>query len=379
MRILVLGAGLMARGAVEDFLRNAAVESVVVADASSDALCAFQRQFPDRRVRTMVFDAADDDEVTHLMGKVDGVFCSVHYGFNVGFTEAAIATRTNMVDLGGNNDVVNTQLAMAGQAAAAGVTVIPDCGLAPGMVSVLVALGLERFPWADAVKIRVGGLPADPKEPFRYERLFSVEGLINEYVEPPVMLRDGQIVTGPPLGDVEIVEFDSPVGTLEAFNTSGGVSTLPQTFGQRVRNLDYKTLRYPGHAHAMQWLLHLNLFSSEPVTVDDHQIIPRRLIANQIMAHVPLGQKDRTVVRVEFSGQESGRTRRERWDIVDEYDPVSGLTSMMRMTAFPAAIILQMICDGRITCRGVIPQEVAVPGAAFAEELGRRRIQIRGM
>ena len=365
----------MAQGAVHDLLRNRELESLVVADQSSDALCALHQRFPDRRLTTTVFDAADDDEVTSLMQKADGVFCGVHYRFNPAFTRAAIATRTHMVDLGGNNDVVAAQLGMTAQAQAAGVTVIPDCGLAPGMVSVLVAWGLARFAWADSVKIRVGGLPATPQEPFEYERLFSVEGLINEYVEPPLVLRDGKLVEREPLGDVETVEFDPPVGTLEAFNTSGGMSTLGQTFGKRVRNLDYKTLRYPGHAKAMQWLYHLGLFSSEPVVVDGQSIVPRHLVADRIAAHVPLGQRDLTVVRVEFQG----RGQVHRLDIIDEYDPTGNLTSMMRMTAFPAAIILQMICDGRIAKRGVVPQEVAVDPAGFVEELPPRGIRIKGI
>jgi lysine 6-dehydrogenase len=244
---------------------------------------------------------------------------------------------------------------------------------------VLVAWGLKRFAWADSIRIRVGGLPAHPVPPFHYERLFSVEGLINEYVEPPVLLRNGQIVTGEPLGDVETVEFDPPVGTLEAFNTSGGTSTLPETYGSRLKNLDYKTLRYPGHVAAMQWLMHLGLFSSEPVSIDGKDVIPRRLTADRIANTVPLGTQDRTVVRVEFSGTENGRSRQHRLDVVDEYDQPNDLTSMMRMTAFPASIILQMCCDGRIARRGVVPQEIAVDPDLFVAELQRRAITIRGV
>lgn len=375
MRILILGAGMMARGAVFDLLRNRAVESIAVADSSTEALRHLVSRFDDDRVRPVSFDAHNRQRVDELMRNADGAFCAVHYGFNAAFTDAAIAAGTHMVDLGGNNDIVNAQLARNNDAQATNITIIPDCGLAPGMASVLVAWGLRRFAWADSVKIRVGGLPANPKEPFSYERLFSVEGLINEYVEPPVMLRDGRIVTGEPLGDLETCEFDQPVGLLEAFNTSGGTSTLPQTYGRRLKNLDYKTLRYPGHAGAMRWLMHLGLFSSDSVTIDGHPVIPRRLTAHQIAARVPIGEQDRTVVRVEFSG--AGKTH--RLDIIDECDPSNGLTSMMRMTAFPASIILQMICDGRITTRGVVPQETAVDPDAFVAELTQREIDIRGV
>lgn len=379
MRILVLGAGLMARGAAFDFLGNPQVESLVIADQSQDALAAFGQRFPDSRLELVNCDVRDSKKVASLMEEADGAFCAVHYGFNVAFAEAAIATKTNMVDLGGNNDVVAAERALSDRAEKAGISIIPDCGLAPGMVSILTAWGLKRFDWADTVRIRVGGLPLHPVDPFNYERLFSVEGLINEYVEPPVLLRDGEFVTAMPLGDVEVVEFRSPVGTLEAFNTSGGTSTLPETYRSRLRNLDYKTLRYPGHVGAMQWLLNLGLFSSEAVEIDGHKLVPRHLTASRIAAKVPLCERDRTVVRVEFAGVESARAGSHRLEIIDEYDPASGLTSMMRMTAFPAAIIAQMQCDGRVARKGVVPQEIAVDADVFIKEFQARGVRIEGL
>lgn len=379
MRILILGAGLMAQGAAFDYLKNSDLESLVVTDVSEDTLARFKERFSDRRLHIAEIDARDHRQVAKLMADADAVFCAIHYGLNLDFTRIAIETKTHMVDLGGNNDVVAAQRKLSAEAEKAGVSIIPDCGLAPGMTAILVAWGLKRFDWADSVTIRVGGLPQHPKDPFHYERLFSVEGLINEYVEPPIMLRDGRIATGEPLGDLETVAFDPPVGTLEAFNTSGGVSTLPESFGARVRNLNYKTLRYPGHAAAMRWLMHLGLFDSHPITVDGVQVIPRKLTADRILEHVPLGQADRTVVRVEFTG--SGPTGRQshKLEIVDDADNANGLSSMMRTTAFPAAIISQMQCDGRVTTHGVIPQELAVDPDEFVGEIVRRGIAIKGI
>ena len=193
------------------------------------------------------------------------------------------------------------------------------------------------------------------------------------------MLKNGEIVTAQPLGDVEKVEFRPPVGTLEAFNTSGGTSTLPETFRSRVKNLDYKTLRYPGHAAAMQWLLNLGLFSSEAVVIDGEKVVPRHLIADRIVATIPICQLDRSVVRVEFAGTQNGRQKTHRLEIIDEYDQVSDLTSMMRMTSFPAAIISQMQCDGRLVAKGVLPQEVAVDSDIFIRELVSRGVTIDGL
>jgi lysine 6-dehydrogenase len=378
VRNLILGAGLMARGALNDYLRQNDVEHVVVTDVSQDALDAIAVfAGNDERLETRRMDARDPAAVRDVMKDVDGAFCAIHYGFNVELTRAAIDTGTNLVDLGGNNDVVRAQLGLDEQARAAGVSIVPDCGLAPGMVALLVAWGLERFDWADAVHIRVGGLPLEPQEPLRYERLFSVEGLINEYVEPPLMLKDGKVVTGQALGDLEKLDLPAPIGTLEAFNTSGGTSTLIDTYGDRVSTLDYKTLRYPGHAHAMRWLMQLDLFSSDAVDVDGQQVVPRHLTSNRIAANVPLCERDRSVVVVDFASADG--SQRHRLLIDDHYDETAGLTSMMRMTAFPAAIVSQFQCRGQVSTLGVQPQERTVDPTAFVDALAERNIEIAGI
>ena len=357
MRIALLGAGLMARGALHEYLRHDDVTTVVVADRSREALAAFEPHARDPRVRLELLDVTDAPAVARFLTPCDGALAAMHYGLNLALTRIAITTHTHLVDLGGNNDVVRAQLALDDEARAAGVSVIPDCGLAPGMVSMLVAWGMTHLPWVREVRIRVGGLPFEPTEPLRYERLFNVEGLINEYVEPPLALRDGRVITAQAIGDVETLEFVAPVGTLEAFNTSGGVSTLIDTYGHRLRTLDYKTLRYPGHAHAMRWLLELGLFSSDPIDVNGVRVVPRHLLAQAIVRHLPMCDRDRTVVRVTFDGEDAGTPRTQVLEVIDTFDETTGLTSMMRTTAFPAATASLMQCRGDVARMGVAPQE----------------------
>lgn len=374
MRIALLGAGRMARGALHEYLRHADVKSVVVADRSPAALKAFRPHARDPRVRFAQLDAKDHVAVRALLRDCDAALSAMHYGLNPALTRLAIETRTHLVDLGGNNDIVRDQLALDDQARAAGVSVIPDCGLAPGLASMLVAWGMRHLPWAREVRIRVGGLPLEPKEPLRYERLFNVEGLINEYVEPPLVLRDGRRFDAQPLGDVEGVEFAPPVGTLEAFNTSGGVSTLIDTYGDRLRTLDYKTLRYPGHAAAMRWLFELGLMSSAPVDVDGTSIVPRHLLARAIERAVPECARDRTLVRVTFAGD--GRSH--ALDINDTFDEATGLTSMMRTTAFPAVTASLMQARGQARA-GVQPQERVLDPDSYVSAIADAGIAIAGI
>mgnify|MGYP006280898439 CR=1 FL=1 len=378
MRLLVLGAGLMARGVIFDLLRNGDVEQIVIADRSTDALVSLRALFADDRCEWLELDAQDESQVRAVLQRVDGVVSAAHYGLNEQLTRLAIECGCHMVDLGGNNTVVDAQLAMDAAARDAGVSIVPDCGLAPGMASLLVAWGARHLPWATSAHIRVGGLPEHPQEPFRYERLFSIQGLINEYVEVPVALRAGEMVELEPLGDLEHIELPAPIGQLEAFNTSGGVSTLPRTFADRFQDIDYKTLRYPGHAHAMQWLFALGMFSWDTVDLDGDQVSPRALLSRQLAEHVPVCERDMTVVVVRFNGVKDGERCEHELRIIDRFDEASGLTAMMRTTAFPAAIVAQMQCAGEITQLGVVPQELAVDCDRFFDALEARGVCVEG-
>jgi lysine 6-dehydrogenase len=374
MRILILGAGLMARGLLFDLTRQEGVAAISVADRSDQAIAALRELYDDERITWHTTDLTNDSAVSELMTHADGVICAAHYGLNLRLTELAIQNRCHLVDLGGNNTVVEAQLALDPQAQEAGVSIIPDCGLAPGMASLLVAWGARHLEWATSAHIRVGGLPQNVEEPFRYGRLFNVQGLINEYVEVPVALKDGQLVELEPLADLEQLVLPDPLGELEAFNTSGGVSTLPGSYADRFQDIDYKTIRYPGHAHAMRWLYGLGLMDWDPVELDGQQVSPRALLSRQIVEHVPACERDITVVVVRFEG--AGQSH--ELQIIDRYDEESSLTAMMRTTSFPASIVSQMQCSGQINQLGARPQEQVVDCDQFMDELERRGIPLTG-
>jgi lysine 6-dehydrogenase len=374
MNFLVLGSGLMGRAIVKDLLRNRATKSVTVADASPKAIRTL-RDFlkkDDKRLRTRTVDIRALKKIEPLMKRADTVIGAVSYRFNEAITRLAIQNGCHFCDLGGNNTVVNAQLRYHARARKKGVTIVPDCGLAPGMVSVLVSDGLAKVPTADKVEIRVGGLPVHPKPPMNYQLVFAVDGLINEYVEPCVNLESGKFVTVKPMQDVEALEFPEPFGVLEAFNTSGGTSTLPRSFKNRISNLNYKTIRYPGHAAQFRLLMNLGLTDSQPLT--SLKVSPRQVLATCLERSLPDQGPDVVLVRITLRDK-SGEVRRT-YQIVDYGEPASGVTAMMRMTGYPISIIAQMLSDGRIEKRGVIPQELCVPTNAFIHELDARGIKI---
>jgi lysine 6-dehydrogenase len=376
MKVLVLGAGLQGGAAAFDLLRNPDVEQVGLADVRMDALDQARARLGDRRVVVHELDVSDSERVVQLLHGYDACLCAVNYWYNLDLTRAAIEAGTHFCDLGGNNDVVSQQLKLDATAAAAGVLVVPDCGLAPGMANILAAHGIRKLDETSAVRIRVGGLPVHPEPPLDYQRVFAIEGLINEYVERAIIVRDGVKLSVEPLTEPEEIEFPEPFGTLEAFHTSGGLSTLPRTFAGKVRDMDYKTIRYPGHCAKMRPLLELGFFDSKPLRVGEQEVIPRQFSARVLETLLPETGPDVVLVRVTVVGTKFGGRRRLEYEIVDYHDTTHHMSAMMRCTAFPASIVAQMMAAGRIDRRGVVPQEVCVPADAMIDELEKRGIHV---
>ncbi|MDT5269775.1 MAG: hypothetical protein QOH49_1961 [Acidobacteriota bacterium] len=379
MRVLVLGAGRMGLGAAYDLAHNSeGVELVTVADVDEGRARAVAETLRDGRVRAEQVDVADRARVVELMRGHDAALSCVTYFHNLQLARAAVEARTHFCDLGGNNTVVDAELALDDEARAAGVNVVPDCGLAPGMVSVLAAHGAARFAQLDELHIRVGGLPQQPRPPLDYQIVFSVEGLINEYVERARVIRGGELIEVESMTELESLDFPEPYGRMEAFQTSGGTSTLPETFAGRVRELDYKTIRYPGHCERFKLLIDLGLASSEEVEAGGTRIVPRKLLGELLNRHLPADEPDLVFIRLEFAGRlaDGGSATRLRYDIIDRFDSRTGLSAMQRTTAFPASLVAQMMARGQTTLKGAVPQERCIPPDAFVAELARRDIRI---
>ncbi len=376
MKVLVMGSGRMGKAAAYDLVKQDSVEQIILADIDLKAAETLAKEVGPKAVAEKV-DAKKRVDLVKAFSKVDSVISAVSYTVNVLHTEVAIETGTHMCDLGGGWTVVEKQLEMNDQAKDAGITVVPDCGLAPGMVSVLARHGIELLDRIESVKIRVGGLQQEPRPPLNYSLIFSVEGLINEYVEPCIAIRDGKIVEEAPLVGFEELTFPAPFGKLEAFNTSGGTSTLPHTYLGKVNELDYKTIRYPGHGHKVWCLLKLGFMNSELVDIDGTKVAPRRVLEKMLEQNLPPPGKDATLIRVMVEGWKGTESRKIEYEVVDLYDDATGLTSMMRTTSFPAAVTAMMMADGRITDRGVLTPERCIPPELFIEELRSRGIDIK--
>jgi len=375
MKLLVLGAGMMGSSAAYDMARCARVEEVTLADADkklAEAAAKRVSKLSGKKVRAVGVNASDRRQVIGLMKKNDGALSAVPYFFNEKLAEWAIEAKCHFADLGGNNTVVRKELALDKKAAKRGVRIAPDCGLSPGMASILGGELVRRIGGkADALKLYVGGLPQNPKKPFDYQLVFSVEGLINEYAEQARVLRKGKMVDIEPLSEIE--EFRIPgFPVLEAFHTSGGTSTMPETFGGKVGECFEKTIRYEGHVAKIRALYEFGLFDKKPRKIGKLEISPRALMADLMVEKLKGDQPDVTIMRLEAH---HGSTV-HAFTMVDRFDSKTKLTSMMRTTAWPASIVLQMLVSGEVAKLGAVLQERDVPAEQFLIEMGARGIEI---
>jgi lysine 6-dehydrogenase len=376
MKLLVIGAGMMGSSAAFDMARCARVDSVTLADADTrrakDAARRINKMVDGKKVEATGVDASSRRDVLKKMRGHDGALSAVPYFYNLGLAEAAIDAKCHFADLGGNNTVVRKELALDKKGAKKGIGIAPDCGLSPGMASILGGELMRRIGGkADALKLYVGGLPQNPKPPFNYQLVFSVEGLINEYAEPARILRKGKITTIEPLTEVETFKIPG-FPELEAFHTSGGTSTMPETFGKNIGECFEKTLRYPGHYQMIRSIYDLGLFSSKKRRVGKVEISPRAVMSDLIIEKFSGNEPDVTVMRVEAHRD----AQVAAFTMIDKYDPATKLTSMMRTTAWPASVVLQMMVTGEITKRGSVLQERDVPAKQFLSEMSARGVDL---
>ena len=259
MRILVLGAGLQGSACAYDLLQQRAVDRVTVADLNPQAAVDLLKDHLGSRLVLATVDVQDATALRDVLRGHDVVLCALPYYFNLAISRLALELGIHSADLGGNTDIVFQQKQLDAEARAKGVTVVPDCGLAPGIANILAAEGIRRVADAETVKLFVGGLPQRPEPPLNYQLVYSLEGALDYYTSPAWVLRDGKPTHVDPLSEPEQVAFPPPLGTLEAFHTAGGISTLPWTYQGRIRTMEYKTLRYPGHVALMRAIRDLGL------------------------------------------------------------------------------------------------------------------------
>ncbi|HET7621162.1 MAG TPA: saccharopine dehydrogenase C-terminal domain-containing protein [Gemmatimonadaceae bacterium] len=377
MRMLVLGAGLQGSACAYDLLRNPEVTEVRLADINISNLPAFLAPLSGKRLIPTPLDVRDKEATLALMRESDAVMSAIPYYFNGDLAKLAVEAGTNFCDLGGNTEIVLEQRKLDAKAKEKGLSVIPDCGLAPGMVNILAEYGIEQMDEVESVKIYVGGLPQHPEPPLNYQIVYSLEGVIDYYTTLSWVLRDGKRTQVKALSELETVEFPEPVGKLEAFHTAGGLSTMADRYEGKIPTMEYKTLRYPGHAHIMEAIRELGLLSLEPVEVKGEKVAPRDVFVAAAGPRLtkPEG-KDLVALRVIVTGKKGGKAKKVGWELIDYYDAEHGISAMERTTGYSLSITGQMQARGEVK-KGVNTPDECMPAKEYISALAERGIKFR--
>jgi lysine 6-dehydrogenase len=379
-RYAVLGAGRQGVAAAYDMARYGEADQVLLVDVDAATAEAgaerVNRLLDGSSAMAVHADATNADQLMSVLAGVTSILSAVPYSFNLRLTEVAIRLGSNMCDLGGHTGIVREQLKLDERAKTAGVAVVPDCGMGPGLNISLATYAMSLLDQPRELYIWDGGLPQDPQPPWNYALTFNIGGLTNEYYGDAYFLRDGLLTEVPCFEGFEVLEFPPPLGRLEAAVTSGGLSTAPWTFQGTLERLENKTLRYPGHWAQFKAYSQLGLLDLEPVQVGDGQVVPRDVFHALLEPRIVRSEvRDVCVIRTKCVGALGGQPAEAVVELVDYYDEATGFTGMQRLTGWHASIVAILAAQGRIS-PGATPVELAVPGPPMVEEARRRGFDI---
>lgn len=378
MRMLVLGAGLQGSACAYDLLQNDDVTQVRLADLDVGHIAPFLAPYSGKRLIPTPLDVRNADAVRALMRQSDAVMSAIPYYFNLGLARLAAETGVHFCDLGGNTDIVTEQLKLESIAKEKGITIIPDCGLAPGMVNILAQRGIDLLDTVEEVRIYVGGLPQNPEPPLNYQIVYSLEGVLDYYTTLSWVVRDGKRTRVKALSEREPIQFESPVGELEAFHTAGGLSTMAERYEGKIPTMEYKTLRYPGHAQIMEAIRELGFLELEPIDVKGVKVVPRDVAVAAMGPRLTKPKsKDLVALRVTVKGKKDGAGKTVSFELVDRYDEERGISAMMRTTGYSLSITGQMQARREAGPAGVHTPDEAIDAVKYIDELRKRGIVIR--
>jgi lysine 6-dehydrogenase len=373
----VIGAGRQGTAAAYDLARFGQAKSILMADIDANTAHSSAKrinQLIGQEIATSIkLDARDRDALLENLKGVDVTLSAVPYYFNLEITKACIAVGSSLCDMGGHTGVVQEQLSLDQEAKLAGISIVPDCGMGPGLNVTMAAFAQELLDECHTVHIFDGGLPQEPKPPWNYQATFHINGLTNEMDGQATFLRDGELISIDTLSEPELIDF-SPIGKLEADVTSGGLSTSPWSFHGKLQNYFNKTLRYPGHFEWLRAFKELGLFSEKAIQVNGSKIVPRQVYHTLLEPKLRAKEiRDVCVLRVNGYGVKDSKETTVVIDLIDYYDEATGFTAMERLTGWHCAIMMGFQARKQIPAGG-ISMEIAVPAGEFMQAVGERGI-----
>jgi lysine 6-dehydrogenase len=374
----ILGAGMQGTAVAYDLAKHANPEVILMGDSDLE-----QAERNADRVNTLVqrnvcrahtADALDPEILHKFLEPVDVLVSCVPYWMHPRVASVAVKAKTHMCDMGGDTAVTWETLKHDEDAKDAGISIVPDTGLAPGLVNNLATYFMETLDHTESVKMYCGGLPQNPKPPFNYKLVFNVEGLVTEYSHRADVIRKGKVTQVDTLDELETIQIDG-MGEMEAFTTSGGASTAPFTFEGKVDSYEYKTIRYPGHCAYMRMFRDYGFWDEIPVKTRTGDAVPLHLFHKLMGEALRNVDKDMILVRGVGTGTLGGKRVRLQIDINEKHDDSTGFTAMERMTGFSTGVYADQLGKGAMA-PGALRYETAMSGRLYVKELEKRGIKL---
>jgi saccharopine dehydrogenase-like NADP-dependent oxidoreductase len=379
MKISVIGAGSIGAAIVRELcVRSDQVSQVQVCDTRSRALQNLHEQVESPALRSFQVDARDMNVLSQIVRGSDCAISCVPPELNPELAELCLSAGVNFCDLGGNDHIVQQELDLNDRAREKSTWIIPNCGLAPGLVNVLCLHGIDQFDRAESASLRVGDVPLQPEDPFNFRISWSAERILDDYTNPAQHVQGGQIVEVDALTRDEEIHFDEePFGTMEAFCTQGGLSTLTETLAGNIESLDHKTIRWPGHAHQMRFVIGLGLGEQRKIGVRTH-LTYRDILVRRMRERLGGDYQDAVLMRVAIRGEKDGEPKTLVYEMVERFDPSTNQTAMMRATAIPTMVVAHLVAQRKGVSEGGadVPENV-VPRGLYLDTVAEHGLNIK--
>ncbi len=379
MRITVIGAGSIGSAVVRELCRRTdEVDQVQVCDTRSRALQQLHEEVDSQFLRSFQVDARDMTVLSQIVQGSDCVISCVPAELNPELAELCLEVGVHFCDLGGVDEHVQQQLELAEEAREKSVWIVPNCGLAPGLVNMLCFRALDQLDRAEAAHLRVGDVPLHPEPPFNFRISWSADRVIDDYTNPARLIENGTVVEVDSLSRDEEIHFEEePFGKMEAFCTQGGLSTLTDTLSGRVNELDHKTIRWPGHAHQMRFIMGLGLGEDRKIGVRTH-LTYRDILVRRMRDRLGGDHEDAVLLRVLVRGEQNGDPATIVYEMIERYNESAHQTAVMRCTAIPTVVVALLLArEEAVTGGGADVPENILPRQRFLDEVAERGLNIQ--
>lgn len=376
MRVLVIGAGAVGSAIARELASEDTVSSVQVADTSVRALSTLAEKTPSKKLASFQVSANDRDAMGPLLREADCVIVAVSNSRNPELARQAVEEGCHYMDLGASGRDESALLELADLARSQGKWIVPGAGLAPGLVDVLCLHGVDRFDDPRAAFIRVGAIPLNPQPPFEFSFSWSAEKVLDDYTGSVSLIEGGQQKECKPLTRLERIDFGGDYRNLEAFCTAGGLASLPERLANRLESLDLKTIRWPGHADRMRFLIGLGFAEDKSLDVRTH-LTYRDVLIRRMRQRLGGHQDDVVLLRIVIHGLVDGREKTLRFEMIEPARRELGISAMKFCTAIPAVAVALELASGRVEGGGTGPPEGVIPGSVMLEAVKNRGLPIK--